>query len=221
MAVSIPNRATRLVGAAACIAACAPGWGAAPAPKLKLSSPGPLPKISKIDSTLPISVEAQSSEFDYKNSTLEFRKVKITQGTMSVAADQAQASGLNFVSSRWSFHGKVRMAVEQGFLTSDDAEITFANKLLSKAVITGKPAEFEQRNSKTDQTARGRAQSIVYDAKLGMVDLTHDAWLTDGQYEIRGDQLKYSVRDQHVLANTPEQGSQRVHITITPPPKSK
>ena len=39
--------------------------------------------------------------------------------------------------------------MDQGQLTSDEAEITFAKKLLSKAVVNGKPAAFEQRIAKT------------------------------------------------------------------------
>ena len=103
-------------------------------------------------------------------------------------------------------------------MTSDDAEITFADKLLTKAVITGKPAEFEQRRQKTGQLARGRADSIIYDVKSGTVNLTKNAWLSDGQNEIRGDLLKYSISEQRVVANAAEQGSQRVRIIITPPP---
>jgi lipopolysaccharide export system protein LptA len=42
--------------------------------------------------------------------------------------------------------------------------------------------------------------------------------LSDGQNEIRGESLKYNVRAQSVAAEAAEQGSQRVHIIITPPP---
>src|SRR6202011_5652393 len=96
-----------------------------------------------------ISLDAQSSELDYKNNNLIFRKVRISQGNMSVAAEQAQATGLDFDNSRWVFRGNVKITMDQGQLTSDDAEITFAKKLLSKAIVNGKPAAFEQRIAKT------------------------------------------------------------------------
>src|SRR3977135_666366 len=92
-----------------------------------------------------ISLDAQSSELDYKNKHLIFRKVRITQGNMSVAADQAQATGLDFENSRWVFRGNVKITMDQGQLTSDEAEIPFAKKLLSKAVVKRKPAAVEQR----------------------------------------------------------------------------
>jgi lipopolysaccharide export system protein LptA len=166
---------------------------------------------------LPITLDAQSSELDYRNNSLVFRKVKITQGAMSVAADQAQATGLDFEDSRWVFRGNVKITMDQGELTSDDAQITFAKKLLAKAIISGTPAAFKQRVAKTGRLAQGRAELIEYDVGKGVVKLSKNAWLSDGQNEIRGESLKYNVLDQRVVAEAAEQGAQRVHITITPP----
>src|SRR5450631_3680496 len=110
----------------------------------------------------PIQLDAQSSELDYGNNQLLFRKVRITQGAMSVAADQAHATGLDFDNSHWVFHGNVRIAVEQGQLSSDEADVTFEQKLLAKAVITGKPAAFEQHNPQNGRPVQGRAEVIDY-----------------------------------------------------------
>jgi len=168
-----------------------------------------------------ISLDAQSSELDYKNNNLIFRKVRITQGDMSVAADQAQATGLDFENSRWVFRGNVRITMNQGELTSEEAEITFAKKLLSKAIVNGNPAAFEQRIEKTGKLARGRADTIDYDVAKGVVHFSKNAWLSDGQNEIRGESLKYNVLAQNIVAESAEQGSQRVHIIITPPANPK
>ncbi|HEV7613122.1 MAG TPA: lipopolysaccharide transport periplasmic protein LptA [Steroidobacteraceae bacterium] len=168
-----------------------------------------------------ISLDAQSSELDYKNNNLVFRKVRIAQGNMSVAADQAQATGLDFDNSRWVFRGSVKITMDQGQLVSDEAEITFAKKLLSHAVVHGKPAAFEQRIAKTGKTAQGRADTIDYDVTKGVVRLSKNAWLSDGQNEIRGESLKYNVLAQNIVAEGSEQGSQRVHIIITPPANPK
>lgn len=163
-----------------------------------------------------ISLDAQSSELDYKNNNLLFRKVRIAQGAMSVAADLAQATGLDFDNSRWMFHGNVKITMDQGQLSSDDADVTFAKKLLAKAVVNGKPASFEQRIAKTGKLAQGRADSIDYDVAKGVVHFYKNAWLSDGQNEIRGESLKYNVLSQNIVAESSEQGSQRVHIIITP-----
>jgi len=168
-----------------------------------------------------ISLDAQSSELDYKNNNLIFHKVRITQGNMSVAADQAQATGLDFENSRWVFRGNVKITMDQGQLTSDEAEITFAKKLLSKAIVSGNPAAFEQRIEKTGKLAQGRADTIDYDVTKGVVHLSKNAWLSDGLNEIRGESLKYNVVAQNIVAEASEQGSQRVHIIITPPANPK
>jgi lipopolysaccharide transport protein LptA len=168
-----------------------------------------------------ISLDAQSSELDYKNNNLIFRKVRITQGNMSVTADQAQATGLDFENSRWVFRGNVKITMDQGQLTADEAEITFVKKLLSKAVVHGNPAAFEQRIAKTGKLAQGRADTIDYDVAKGVVHLSQSAWLSDGQNEIRGESLKYNVLAQNIVAEGSEQGSQRVHIIITPPANPK
>jgi len=165
-----------------------------------------------------ISLDAQSSELDYKNNNLIFRKVRITQGDMSVAADQAQATGLDFENSRWVFRGNVKITMDQGQLASDEAEVTFAKKLLSKAVVNGNPATFEQRIAKTGKLAQGHADTIDYDVAKGVVHLSKNAWMSDGDREILGESLKYNVVAQTIVAESSEQGSQRVRIVITPPP---
>jgi lipopolysaccharide transport protein LptA len=168
-----------------------------------------------------ISLDAQSSELDYKNNNLVFHKVRIAQGGMSVAADQAQATGLDFENARWVFRGNVKITMDQGQLAADDAEVIFAKKLLAKAIVNGKPASFEEPIAKTGKFARGHADSIEYDVAKGVVHLSKNAWLSDGQNEIRGESLKYNVLAQNLIGEGSEQGSQRVHIIITPPANPK
>jgi lipopolysaccharide export system protein LptA len=169
-----------------------------------------------------IALDAQSSEVDLKSNNVYFRKVRIAQGTMSVTADQGQATqdalSSTFENSVWVFRGNVKITMEGGLLTADEAQIDFIKKLLSKAVAYGKPAEFEQKIEKTGKVAHGHADNIDYDATKGLVRLSKNAWLTDGQNEVRGESLKYNVAAQSIIADAAEQGSQRVHIIITPPP---
>lgn len=166
-------------------------------------------------SDLPIDVDAASSDFDYKNNELLFREVTITQGDVQVRAQQANATGLDFENSEWVFRGDVRIKVEGGSLTSDEARVTFAQNRIARAVITGSPAAFEQTLENGDN-ARGRAGTIEYDFSDSTVRLREDAYLTDGHNDIRGETLVYSIADQRVLANAEEQGTERVHITINP-----
>jgi lipopolysaccharide transport protein LptA len=174
------------------------------------------------DAQQPILLEAQSTEVDLRTNSAIFHKVRISQGIMSISADQGQASkhtsGLDFDNGVWMFRGNVKITMDQGQLTSDDAQITFANKVITKAVADGKPAEFEGHLAKTGKTAKGHAETIDYDVAKGQVHFSKNAYLSNGDHELSGESLRYNILAQTVVAEEAEQGSQRVHIVITPPP---
>ena len=164
----------------------------------------------------PISVDAASSQVDYKTNTVVFTQVVISQGTTRVQAEHAHATGLEFANSRWTFEGDVHIeAQEQGTLRSDVAIVEFRDNHIARATITGKPAQFEQRRADSDKVARGHADEIVYDVAAGTVRLSNDAWLSNGQNEISGPLLVYSMREQRVEAATAPGTGQHIHITIS------
>ena len=169
-----------------------------------------------------ITLDAQSADADLANNIVVFHKVKIAQGGMSISADQGQGTKqptpLYFENSVWLFRGNVKISVSDGQLTSDDAQISFVNQRLAKAVANGKPAAFEQHVVKTGKTAQGHADNIDYDAHTGIVLLSKNGWISDGQTEMRGESFKYNMLTQSIVAEAADQGSQRVHIVITPPP---
>ncbi len=164
--------------------------------------------------TLPISVEADSSDFDYRNGVLVFRRIRVTQGDASVAADLATATGLEFQNSEWHFDGSVRIVAEGGTLESDAAVVRFRNNEIDFAQVTGEPATFSQQRG--EQRAEGRAARIEYQLTTGRVRLTGGAWLSDGRNEITGSTLVYSMSEERIVAEAAEQGGEPVRITINP-----
>lgn len=190
---------------------------------------GSLPVPSKDARKLPIDVT--SSKVDYKGDTVIFQDVVITQGETKVQADRAHATGLdNFDNSRWTFEGNVKITGEQhGSLKSDLAIVEFKNKYIAKATATGNPAEFEQKRTDIDATARGRAHEIVYNVTDGTVRLvgaeitpgavrsgSNDAWVWDGHNSVSAPELVYDIRAQHVQATADPEGNSQVHFTINP-----
>ena len=157
---------------------------------------------------LPITVEARSTDFDYKNSVLVFNDVTIVQGPTRITAERAQASGLDFEDSGWEFSGTVRITLTNGALASDTARVRFGKGEIQSATVTGGPATFEQRREK--ELAQGRANRIDYDLARGTVELAGDAWLSDGHNEITGATLVYSTGNQRVISK------EQVVITINP-----
>ena len=186
-----------------------------------LASAVPLAFAASPRASLPISVEADSSDFDYKNGVLVFRRVRITQGDARVEADRATATGLEFENSRWRFEGQVRIRAEGGSLASDSATVRFVNNEIQNAEVVGSPATFSQQRG--EQQAEGRAERIDYDLDTGRVRLSGGAWLSDGSNEITGSTLVYSMQEERVVAEAGEQGGQPVRITINPksPPGDK
>ena len=168
------------------------------------------------DATAPINLEAASSDFDYRNNTLVFRRVKITQGDLQVEAEEANATGLEFVNSQWTLRGNVRITVPDGKLASDTATVSFKDNQIVRAEIRGKPASFEQRLKDGGQLAQGHAEAIEYDVGRSTVQLAGDAWLSDGQNEIRGRKLIYDIARQRVAANPGDTEPGGVKITINP-----
>ena len=167
---------------------------------------------------LPITVEADSTDFDYRNNVLVFRNVRITQGDARVEAAQATATGLEFENSRWRFEGRFRMTAEGATLESDTATVRFVNNEIDGAEVIGSPARFRQQRG--DQLAEGRADRIDYDLQSQQVRLSGDAWLSDGRNDISGSRLVYGMREQRVLAEAADQGGQPVRITINPRPEA-
>jgi lipopolysaccharide transport protein LptA len=175
------------------------------------------------DKQAPINLEAASSDFDYRNNTLVFRQVRITQGQLTVEAAEANATGLEFSNAQWTLKGDVRITVPDGKLAANDAVVSFRDNQIARAEVRGTPASFEQRLKESNQLARGRADAIEYDVRNGTVRLSGDAWLSDGQNEIRGNTLIYDVARQRVAANPGATDPGGVRITINPkePPGRK
>jgi lipopolysaccharide transport protein LptA len=169
---------------------------------------------------LPINIEAASTTGDIPNNTIVLKDVIISQGDVRIQAAEARvAGGLNYENSKWTISGDVRINAQGGSLRSDQAVISFSNNLITRAVITGAPAQFEQQREGAEP-ARGRAKTIDYETSTGNVSFKSEAWLSDGCNEIRGEQLTYNIRSQSVqarsvAASSPD-GSGRIHITIQP-----
>src|SRR3954454_2606383 len=90
-----------------------------------------------------IVLSAVPLDIDYRNNKARFREVVITQGDLRIEAAEANVvGGLDFENGEWTVSGNVRINAEGGSLRSDKAVVQFRNNLISKATITGSPAEF-------------------------------------------------------------------------------
>jgi lipopolysaccharide transport protein LptA len=145
--------------------------------------------------------------------------VRITQGDMSMQAEQATARNLQTDHSSWTFERGVHLRSQAADLRSNTADAIFAEGRIAEATVRGTPAVFEQRNASADKTVRGRAHVIEYDFAKGIITLTQNVWFSYGGNEFRGDTVIYNLRDERVVVNptgTSASGNGRVNITIRP-----
>jgi lipopolysaccharide transport protein LptA len=165
-------------------------------------------------------IEAKSSELETRTNTAVLRDVVITQCDMRIQASEARVKGgIDSDDNQWTISGDVRITADGGRLASDKAVVSFRNRIVSHAVITGSPAQFEQRRD--DGTiSRGRAGTIDYQTDSGIVSLSNDAWITtDGKNQISAETLVYNLRTQSFQgrpkASTPDKsGTGRIRIVI-------
>ncbi len=154
-------------------------------------------------STEKIVLEAVPVDVNTRENTAVFRDVVITQGDLVIEANEAHAKGgLDFSTGEWTVSGNVKIRAEGGNLKADKAKVSFQNKLISRAIITGTPAEFEQLRE-DGTTARGRALTIDYQTTSGTVSFRDDAWLSYGCTEVTSKQLVYNIKEQRLVPQTP------------------
>jgi lipopolysaccharide transport protein LptA len=164
-----------------------------------------------------MTVEFDSSELDLRNDLHQLHgNVRISQGVMSIASEEATASALQTDNSHWTFERSVHLQTAEADLKSNTATAQFVNGALVEAVVKGSPAVFEQRHAAIETQTRGRAGQIQYDFLKGIVRMTDDVWFSYGGNEFCGDVVVYNVRDERVTVNGGCENKDRVNIRIRP-----
>lgn len=168
------------------------------------------------DLRLPISLDADSTDYDGKSSMLMFRGLRLSQGSIGIEADEGRASKLDFQDSVWRFSGNVIIDVENGRIECDSADLKFSNHQLKLATISGSPATFEMTRPGSDEVTYAEAGRLKYDLTQGIVEFADDARITEGGNQISSSFLVYNIREQRINAQSSGNGDERVKITYTP-----
>lgn len=169
------------------------------------------------DLRLPISLDAESTDYDGKSSMLMFSGLRLTQGNVGVEADEGRASKLDFQDSVWKFQGNVIIDVENGHIECEAADLQFSDHQLRFASITGAPATFEMKRVGSDEVTYAEAGSLAYDLAAGTIEFSGDAVISEGGNQISSEFLVYNIVEQRITAQGSEEGQGRVRITYTPP----
>ena len=176
---------------------------------------GPL-CAQEADLQLPISLDADSTDYDGKSSMMMFRGLRLSQGQIGVVADEGRASKLDFQDSVWKFKGNVVIDVENGHIECDTADLQFIGHTLRIATIHGSPATFELQRPQSDEITYAEAGRLEYDLGTGIVEFYENAVITEGGNQISSSFLIYNIPEQRINAQSSGDGDEKVKITYTP-----
>ncbi len=168
------------------------------------------------DLRLPISLDADSTNYDGKSSMLMFRGLKLSQGTIGIEADVGRASKLDFQDSVWRFEGNVIIDVDNGHIECDSADLQFSDHQLRLAIITGSPATFEMKRPGSEEPTYAEANELQYDISAGVIEFSGAASITEGGNQITSNFLVYNIKEQRINALSSGDGDSKVKITYTP-----
>lgn len=170
------------------------------------------------DLRLPISLDADSTDYDGNSSMLMFEGLRLSQGNIGVVADRGQASKLDFEDSVWHFSGNVEIDTENGHIECDSADLRFAGHQLLTARISGTPATFRLQRPGSDEITYAEAGQLAYDFKSGVVEFSEQAVITEGGNQISSEYLMYNIAERRINAQSAGDGAPKVKITYTPNP---
>jgi lipopolysaccharide export system protein LptA len=168
------------------------------------------------DLRLPISLDADSTDYDGKNSMLMFRGLRLSQGTTSVEADSGSASKLDFNDSVWHFSGNVIIDVEAGHIECETADLSFTDSQLKFAAIQGSPATIALRRPGSDEITYAEAGTLNYNLDTGVIEFSDKAIITEAGNQISSSFLVYDIKKQRMNAQSSGNGDEKVKITVIP-----
>ena len=168
------------------------------------------------DLRLPISLDADSTDYDGKNSMLMFRGLRLSQGTTNIEADIGRASKLDFKDSVWHFSGNVIIDVDAGHIECETAALSFTDTQLRTATIKGSPATFVLRRPESDEILYAQAGNLQYDLIAGVIEFSDKAIITEQGNQISSSFLVYNIKEQRITAQSSADGEQKVKITVIP-----
>lgn len=176
----------------------------------------PFAAAQQPDLELPISMDADSADYDGKTSMMMYRGLRLTQGSMGIKADVARASNLDFEDSVWHFSGNVVIDVQNGHIECDSADLKFSGHQLQLATITGSPATFEMKRPGSDVVTYAEARRLQYDITGNVIEFSGNATITEGGNRISSEYLVYNIAEQRIKAQSAGEGESKVKITYTP-----
>jgi lipopolysaccharide transport protein LptA len=170
-----------------------------------------------LDMRLPMDIDADNTTIDGKNSMIIFNGLRLTQGRVSIQADEGRATRMELEDSTWHFTGNVIIDVGAGHIECDAAELLFDEFRLKRAIVTGSPAVYDLSRPGTEEITHAESGRLDYDVDKGVIEFSEQATITEGGNQISSTVLVYNIAEQRINADSSGEEDDRVRITYTPP----
>jgi lipopolysaccharide transport protein LptA len=173
-------------------------------------------QVNDLDMRLPMNIDADNTTIDGKNSMIIFSGLRLTQGNVSIQADEGRATRMELEDSTWHFSGNVIIDIGAGHIECDAADLLFDEFRLKQAVVTGSPARYDLQRPGTDEITHAEAGHLSYDVDAGLIEFSDEATITEGGNQISSSVLVYNITEQRINADSSGEDDNRVRITYTP-----
>jgi lipopolysaccharide export system protein LptA len=173
-------------------------------------------QVTDLDMRLPMDIDADNTSIDGKNSMIIFNGLRLTQGQVSIQADEGRATRMELEDSYWNFAGNVIIDVGTGRIECDTAELLFDDFRLRQATVVGSPATYELKRTGSEDITYAEAGRLKYDVDKGVIEFSDEATITEGGNQISSNVLYYNITEQRIDADSTGEEDDRVRITYTP-----
>ena len=173
-------------------------------------------QVNDLDMRLPMDIDADNTTFDGKNSMIIFNGLRLTQGSVSIQADEGRATRMELEDSTWQFSGNVVIDIGAGRIECDSADLYFDDFRLRTAIVLGSPAIYNLKRQGSEGITHGEAGRLEYDVDAGVIEFSDQATITEGGNQISSNMLVYNIAEQRIKADSSGVEDGRVRITYTP-----
>ena len=173
-------------------------------------------QVNDLNMRLPMDIDADNTTIDGKNSMIIFSGLRLTQGQVSIEADEGRATRMELEDSSWHFTGNVIIDIGAGRIQCDAAELFFDEFRLKQATVTGSPAIYDLKRPGTDEVTHAESGRLFYDVDQGVIEFSGQATITEGGNQISSNMLVYNIAEQRINADSTGEEDGRVRITYTP-----
>ena len=151
---------------------------------------------------------------DGQTNMMRAQSPRITQGDLTISADDALATGFEFdEAGEFRLTGNVRVEIDTAVMEADSAVFTFADGQLSRGELEGMPVLFSDVDAATERSVTGRAGKISYDNVARTLRMLGDASVQLDRREVLGCDLIYDFGAERVTSGSADcEGGFRVRV---------